>query len=613
MPTRNPIPLEGVLNCWNDPYDLPDLLLAVSRSGKTGRLSFSNPEADKTIYVKDGKIVFAESSSEDDGLGHYLLRNGKVSLEDYTRVSKMVSPGKRLGALLVAEGVLEPKDLVPAVVGQVRAIILGLFRRTESWYGFKEEELSRKESITLDMPVAQLVLDGLQLVDSWRRISKGVGPLDSLYQVAGATEVEWSRLKLESGPTEILALLGQPMRVIDVCAQATVDDFDVCRYLWAFKSLEWIEPAAIPMDVAADLAEPEDMAEMAEMAAPMAPVAPTPVPPPAPVPDLAATVMNREPAALPQRLVETQVSAIQVPEPEVPRAPQPPAQPQRPIPADLHHTQLAVEIPAAPPPSLATTRPEIAPAPKPVTDALQHTQLYLDAPAEQTAPAPSTTGEMMEAILDGTGDAPSAAFQIDEPAIPEMPEVREAPSNSSTQFFAAASALAPPEPPQPLEPVAPIEPLAPIEDDFFHGAPGFASLSLDSVASSPAELPLALPEEQGAPAFSSFAEVAPPSAPEEEMPLIEAMVVEEVEPLAPALVDTQPSIPAGAASPSGLEFFAMNDPFRAADVVAPPPTPFATDDPLQYAETSVAASLPSRPRTEELDLDIGHFFSDEDK
>jgi len=590
MPARNPLPLEGVLNCWNDPFDLPDLLLAISRSGRTGRLSFSNPDADKTIYVKDGKIVFAESSSDDDGLGPYLLRNGQISLGALTRVSKLVSPGKRLGALLVAEGVLEPKDLVLAVVGQVRAVILGLFQRTESWYGFKEEELSRKESITLDLPVAQLVLDGVRLIDSWRRISKGVGDLDSMYQVAGATEVEWSRLKLESGPTELLTLLSKPMRIADVCARATIDDFDACRYLWAFKSLEWIEPAEISMDDAAGLSE---QAEMTEMAAPfrMAPVAPAPLPP-APVRDLATTVMNLEPAPpIPQRLLETQVSAVKVP--KAPRAPQPPAPPPpRPTPGDLLHTRLAVDLPPPPP---ATTRPGIAPIPKPVPDALHHTQLYLDAPKAVTEPAPPTTGEMMEAILDGRGDAPSAAYEIAEPEVPEVPE---APSDGATQFFPAASALELPPPP---------------EEGFFQNAPRFASLSLDYGASSSTELHPALPEVQGEPSFSSFSELAPPAAPEEEMPLIEATVVEDVEPLPPQLATTEPSIPAVPAGPSGLEFFAMNDPFRAADAVAAAPTPFATDNPLQYAETSVAASLPTRPRTEELDLDIGHFFAgDED-
>jgi hypothetical protein len=609
MPARNPIPLEGVLNCWNDPYDLPDLLLAVSRSGKTGRLSFSNPEADKTIYVKDGKIVFAESSSDDDGLGQYLLRNGQISLDDFTRVSKLVSPGKRLGALLVAEGVLEPKDLVPAVVGQVRAVILGLFRRTETWYGFKEEDLSRKESITLDMPVAQLVLDGVQLVDSWRRISKGVGNLESVYQVAGATEVEWSRLKLESGPSELLTLLSSPMSIADACAEASIDDFDACRYLWAFKSLEWIDLAEIPQEEAPELAEETgvseaaEMAEMAEMAAPfpMNPVAPPPPPPPRAA-DPAKTVINLEPAVpIPQRLVETKVSAVK--EPEAPRPPQPP--PPRPVPADLHHTQLAVDLPAPPRPSPSTTRPEVAP-PKPIPEALHHTQLYVDAPAATPEPARASTGEMMEAILDGRGDAPGTAY---EPATPEPAPVPEARSDSATQFFPAASAL----PPQ-----APTRAPEPPEEDFFSSSPGFASLSLDYTAAPPPELPPPS-HPRNEPSASSFSELAPPHAPhaEEEMPLIEATVieataVESAAPLPPALVTTRPSVSPGPAEPAGLEFFAMNDPFRTADSAAPPPTAFATDDPLQYAETSVAASLPTRPRTEELDLDLGQFFNGDD-
>ena len=72
-PLGERIPFEGVLNCWNDDHDLPDLLLSISRSGKTGRLHFSNPEGDKTLDLQGGKIVFAESSSQDDGLGQYLL------------------------------------------------------------------------------------------------------------------------------------------------------------------------------------------------------------------------------------------------------------------------------------------------------------------------------------------------------------------------------------------------------------------------------------------------------------------------------------------------------------------------------------------------------------
>jgi hypothetical protein len=393
------------------------------------------------------------------------------------------------------------------------------------------------------------------------------------------------------------------MRIADVCAQASIDDFDACRFLWAFKVLDWIEPA-VSVDAAAELAEQAEMVATSSPL-PMAPPAPVSVPVPAkPAPDLATTVMNLEPAQpppIPQRLVETRVSAVSAGKAaEAPR-PQKPAAP-RPVPANLHHTQLAVDLPEPTPPSQVTTQPAIGSTPKPVPAALHHTRLYVNAPAEPSPPAPVATGEMMEAILDGKGDAPSASKELEEPALPEPR------SDSATQFFPGASALESPSPP---------------DDDFFR-ASGFDSLSLDYAAAPPVELPPAPAEEQSASSFSSFSELAPPTAPPgppeppvEEMPLIEATVLEEGAPLPPALVATQPSLPVEPNDgPSGLEFFAMNDPLQAGKAPPPPPAPFVTDDPLQYGEPSVAAFLPNRPnrsKTEELDLDLGHFFKRDER
>jgi hypothetical protein len=157
---------------------------------------------------------------------------------------------------------------------------------------------------------------------------------------------------------------------------------------------------------------------------------------------------------------------------------------------------------------------------------------------------------MMEEILEGRRAAPAAAAAVTKPQV-----VPEAVGNQ-TQFFPGASALELPAPP---------------EEDFFEDAPEFASLSLDY------ETP--------------DAEPAPP--------VIEATVVEEME---PAFVRTQPS---------GLEIFAMTDPFGSAKTPPAPVSPATVDVPSRPEETSVEAALPPRRKTDDLDLDIGHFFTDE--
>jgi hypothetical protein len=235
------IPLEGELNCWERGFDLPDLLLAVCRTGKTGLLRFVSSEAEKTLFLRDGEIIFAKSTSVDDRLGEYLLREGKISLQDLEKCTHLVKPGKRLGALLVENELLDPKELVQAVVGQVRAIVLSLFRWTEAWYGFNEQELPSKETITLDMPTSQLILDGVKLIESWRRITQGLGDMSSVYRSVPGNESMLRDLELDDATLKVLENLNRPKSVAEACADCELGDLEVSRMMWVFRSFGWIE------------------------------------------------------------------------------------------------------------------------------------------------------------------------------------------------------------------------------------------------------------------------------------------------------------------------------------------------------------------------------------
>ena len=237
MNRREDIPLEGELNCWTRGFDLPDILLAVRKTGKTGLLRFESSEAEKILFIRDGRVTFAKSSSVDDRLGEYLLQEGKLSVPDLTKLTYLVKPGVRLGTVLVENQLLDPKELVQAVIGQVRSIILSLFKWTEAQYDFKAQDLPSKETITLDMPTARLILDGIKLVDSWRRIAQGVGEMSSVYARVEGNEDALRLLDLDTTTLEVLATLTKPMSVEAVCTSSTLPDIEVCRLLWVFRCL----------------------------------------------------------------------------------------------------------------------------------------------------------------------------------------------------------------------------------------------------------------------------------------------------------------------------------------------------------------------------------------
>lgn len=244
------IPLEGKLDGWVGGFDVPELLLAISRSGKTGRLEVSTADVDRTLFFEDGLIVFASSSSPDDRLGAYLLLRNELGLSDLRRLSGSVRPGLRLGSLLVKEGILAAEALPQAVLGQVREIVLDLFRFPRASYRFVEGAPAVKEPIVLETPPAQWILDGIEGVASWLRVARGVGSLDVRFESVDGHEESLRSLELDTGSLELLAMLRHPRSLEEICAASELPDIAICRSLWAFRLLGWIR--ADPFAAGAD-------------------------------------------------------------------------------------------------------------------------------------------------------------------------------------------------------------------------------------------------------------------------------------------------------------------------------------------------------------------------
>ncbi len=250
MSVSKTIPLEGKLDSWVGGFDVPELLLSISRAGKTGRLEVASGDVDRKVFFDDGRIVFASSSSPDDRLGSYLLLRNELRLSDLRRLSRGVRPGVRLGSLLVEAGVFPAEALPDAVLGQVRGIVLDLFRCPRASYRFVEAAPSPNEAITLESPPARWILDGIEGVKSWLRVARGVGPFDVLFESVDGHEESLRTIDLDTGSLELLALLRHPRSLEEICVSSELPDIAVCRRLWAFRLLGWVR--ADPFAAGAD-------------------------------------------------------------------------------------------------------------------------------------------------------------------------------------------------------------------------------------------------------------------------------------------------------------------------------------------------------------------------
>ena len=146
---------------------LPLILEELRQSKATGTLAVSAGKVKKAVYVKEGQIIFATSTDGHDLLGEILVKAGKLSRENLETALNLVKKSggfKKMGALLVENGFVSPKDLFAALKTQVKNIIYSLFLWHEADYSFDAK--LPPDVIHLQINMQELIKEIIQRIKS---------------------------------------------------------------------------------------------------------------------------------------------------------------------------------------------------------------------------------------------------------------------------------------------------------------------------------------------------------------------------------------------------------------------------------------------------------------
>jgi hypothetical protein len=214
----------------------PELLRSLLGSGETGVLTFRTAELTKHIHIQNGRVVYAASSNPDERLGESLLLRGRITALQYVEASRMIRPGRRLGAILVELDALQPEELIPAVEQQVKDILMDLLNWTHGTYELVIKDVDPNDVITINLSTENLILEGIRRCRSWSTVLRGIGSIESVPFPTGNTEVLY-KLELSEEEQEILAHVNGRSTVEQICQVSYLSNFETCRILWALQVL----------------------------------------------------------------------------------------------------------------------------------------------------------------------------------------------------------------------------------------------------------------------------------------------------------------------------------------------------------------------------------------
>jgi hypothetical protein len=215
---------------------VPELLKSVLSSEETGVLTFTGGEIIKSVYMHKGRVTYAKSNNPDERLGECLLLRGKITARQYVEASKLIRPGRRLGAILIELGALEAEELLPALENHVRDILLDVFTWTHGEYELVMNQPGPEDVATLNLPWETLILDGIRRTRSWSRVWRGIGALDLSPVPTGNTEV-LPKIELSQEEQDILSHVNGRATIEQICQASYLTHFETCRLIWAFQVL----------------------------------------------------------------------------------------------------------------------------------------------------------------------------------------------------------------------------------------------------------------------------------------------------------------------------------------------------------------------------------------
>ena len=191
-------------------------LFARHRSRETGIWTLGQ-DPQRTIYLENGQVAFAQSTHPLDKLTTLLVERGKLTQAQLDYALQNLKPGLSIGRNLIEMGFITQRDLLDMAKAQVERVVWGAMGNMEEEPHFQSKTLDATiVRLSLDTP-ATLLVGCLHLRDRERLLDL-LGPLEQKLLLDFPLD-----LNLPPDLARVPALLDGQRRLLDLAQEAGVE------------------------------------------------------------------------------------------------------------------------------------------------------------------------------------------------------------------------------------------------------------------------------------------------------------------------------------------------------------------------------------------------------
>lgn len=219
---------------------LPEILVTIHRYKAPGAIDCRRGDETKRIFLDHGRIIFATTNQRTESLGDRLVREGRITQEQYdASVARMKITGKRHGVTLVEMEMLTAEELFVLVRDQIQAIIDSVFGWTTGTIAFTPGRDKNLEFVKVDISVPDAIVRGVRLIPDAKGLVAHLGTKTTFFD---RTHAPIEEMHLSADEQHLLDAVDGRHALGDLVMTPPLPAGENARILYAFSALGMIAP-----------------------------------------------------------------------------------------------------------------------------------------------------------------------------------------------------------------------------------------------------------------------------------------------------------------------------------------------------------------------------------
>lgn len=221
-------------------FKLPEVLQLIGLQQMTGKLILTRNGDMGTIFLRQGKVVFASQQGREAGqfLGRRLIEAGKINAQQLEVILEIQrKTGERLGKMLMDMGYIDHRELEKTLETQTCQTVYNIIRWSEGRFHFEEGGLpSHLFDVKIELDVQNLILEGVRRLDEWHLIEQKIPHLQMVFKLSLENQSSLENLRLSEEEKILLGFINGKRNVFELMTISGWDDFTTCKTLCGFLS-----------------------------------------------------------------------------------------------------------------------------------------------------------------------------------------------------------------------------------------------------------------------------------------------------------------------------------------------------------------------------------------